>query len=74
MGRGSICFRHKGHIAVFIPIKSAEKIGLVPGCDIRVLINSKDEVRVRRVGEPVTLINKQYGTKQNPTGKLIPRK
>lgn len=70
MGRKSKCFRHMGNYACHIPLKSAEKIGLAPGCEITVILNSDNELRIRRLGEPVILVNKKHGTKDNPTAQL----
>ena len=70
MGRKSKCFRYKGNYACNIPLKSAERIGLCPGCEITVIVNADNELIIRRLGEPVVLQNKKYGTKGNPTAKL----
>ena len=70
MGRKSKCFRHNGYYAIHIPIKSAERIGLAPGCEISVILNSDNELRIRRLGEPVVLVNKKLGIKGNIEAQL----
>jgi len=70
MGRKSKCFRHNGYYAIHIPLKSAERIGLAPGCEITVILNSNDELRIKRLGEPVVLVNKKLGIKGNIEAKL----
>lgn len=70
MGRKSKCFRHNGFYAIHIPLKSAERIGLAPGCEITVILNADNELRIRRLGEPVILQNKKHGIKGNIDAKL----
>jgi|GEM_PF-2131254 len=50
MPRKSKAFRHHGGIAVTIPKKSAERIGLEAGDDVKVSLNSLNGVRVEKVG------------------------
>lgn len=40
---------HRGHIAVIIPKKSAEKIGLHTGDSVKVFLNSMNSVMVEKV-------------------------
>lgn len=70
MGRKSKCFRIGKDFAIRIPLKSAERIGLAPGCEITVILNSDNELRIRRLGEPVILVNKKHGIKGNITAQL----
>lgn len=53
MPRKSKAFRHHGGVAVIIPKKSAERIGLNVGDVVTVMLNSNDEVRIKRTVQPV---------------------
>lgn len=50
MPRKSTVVLHRGHIAIIIPKKSAERIGLHAGDDVKVFLNSLNGVRVEKVG------------------------
>jgi antitoxin component of MazEF toxin-antitoxin module len=50
MPRKSTAVTHRGHIAVIIPKKLSERIGLHTGDDVKVFLNSLNGVRVEKVG------------------------
>lgn len=49
MPKSSTVVMHRGHIAVIIPKKSAEKIGLKTGDNVKVFLNSLSDVRVEKI-------------------------
>jgi hypothetical protein len=50
MPRSSKAVMHRGHVAVIIPKKLYERIGLHAGDDVKVFLNSLNGVRVEKVG------------------------
>ena len=54
MGRKTIAFMHRGRLAVYIPEKSAERIQIGVGSQITAQLNSDNELRIRRVSDPIS--------------------
>jgi antitoxin component of MazEF toxin-antitoxin module len=54
MGRKSKVFKYHGHLAVAIPEKSAERIQIAEGSDVSFILNAENELRMKRVSEPIT--------------------